>query len=311
MAMTLLRWFMGGAGRCGGRLLGALLLTALLTAGCVSGPALPVPMGEASPTSVSGSRSTASSGSAGTAPSTTNAAGRRDLVTSSDESDTAKRVRIRTELAAAYFSQGQYVTALDEVKRALSVDPNHVTALNLRGLVYANMGEFDLADESFRAALRIRPTDADTLHNYGWFLCQQRRFVTARQQFEAAMAVPQYRDTARTLLAAGICEARAGELQAAQLILQRSFDQDPGNPATVYNLADVLQRRGDLERAFLYSQRLNQSPELVSPETLWLAIRIQHRRKLTSSVEELGASLRARFPKSREAAAYEQGQFDE
>jgi type IV pilus assembly protein PilF len=311
MAMTLLRWFMGDAGRRGGCLPCAMLTLLLLTAGCVSGPALPVPMGESSPTSVSGPRPTASSGSTGTASSTVNTAGRRDLVTASDESESARRARIRTELAAAYFGQAQYVTALDEVKRALSVDPNHVSALNLRGLIYANMGEFALAEESFRAALRVQPADADTLHNFGWFLCQQRRYATARQQFEAAMAVPQYREAARTLLAAGICEARAGELQTAQIILQRSFDQDPGNPATVFNLADVLKRRGDLERAFLYTQRLNQAPELVSPETLWLAIRIQHRRNLTASVEELGALLRARFPKSREAAAYDQGQFDE
>jgi type IV pilus assembly protein PilF len=303
MTMTPLRWFERRTGRCG-----SLLLAAVLLAGCVSGPALPVPMGEASPTSVSPSRPTGSSGSTST---TASSGGRRDLVTVSDESDTAKRARIRTELAAAYFGQAQYGTALDEVKRALAVDPNHVSALSLRGLIYANMGEYELAEESFRAALGVNPADADTLHNYGWFLCQQRRFVPARQQFEAAMAVPQYRDSARTLLAAGICEARAGELQTAQIILQRSFDQDPGNPATVFNLADVLKRRGDLERAFLYLQRLNQTPELVRPETLWLAIRIQHRRNLTASVEELGALLRARFPKSREAAAYDQGQFDE
>ncbi len=301
--MTPLRWFERRTGRCG-----SLLLAVVLLAGCVSGPALPVPMGEASPTSVNSPRPAASGGSNASSGSSS---GRRDLVTESDESDSAKRARIRTELAAAYFGQGQYVTALDEVKRALSVDPNHVPALSLRGLIYANMGEYALAEESFRAALRVNPADADTLHNYGWFLCQQRRFVPARQQFEAAMAVPQYRESARTLLAAGICEARAGELQTAQIILQRSFDQDPGNPATVFNLADVLKRRGDLERAFLYIQRLNQTPELVSPETLWLAIRIQHRRNLTSSVEELGALLRARFPKSREAAAYDQGQFDE
>lgn len=286
----------------------SVVLVAAALAGCVAGPALPVPMGEASPTSVSGPRPGATPGASGSGSNTT---GRRDLVTASDESDLAKRARIRTELAAAYFGQGQYLTALDEVKRALSVDPNHVPALNLRGLVYANMGEYSLAEESFRSALKLQPADADTLHNFGWFLCQQRRFPLARQQFEAAMAVPQYRDAARTLLAAGICEARAGELQTAQIILQRSFDLEAGNPATVFNLADVMQRRGELERAFLYVQRLNQSPELVSPETLWLAIRIQHRRNLTGSVEELGSTLRARFPKSREAAAYEQGQFDE
>ena len=118
-------------------------------------------------------------------------------------------------------------------------------------------------------------------------------------------------EEARTLLAAGICEARAGDLAIAQTILQRSFDLDPANPATTYNLADVLMRRGELERAYYHVQRINQTPELVRAESLWLAIRIQQRRQQAAAVEELGAQLRARFPQSREAAAFERGQFDE
>lgn len=285
------------------RLLQVLALAGLsggLLAGCVAGPAMPVPMGTET--------GTAPSASAGT---TVAAADRRDLVTASDESDAAKRARIRTELAAAYFGQGQYATALDEVKRALGVDPNHVPALNLRGLIYAAMGELELAEESWRSALRVSAGDADTLHNYGWYLCQRRRWPEARQQFAAAMNVPQYREQARTLLAAGICEARAGDLATAQTILQRSFDIDPANPATTYNLADVLMRRGELERAYYHVQRINQTPELVRAESLWLAIRIQQRRQQAAAVEELGAQLRARFPQSREAAAFERGQFDE
>jgi type IV pilus assembly protein PilF len=287
------------------RTLRALALAGLsgwMLAACVAGPAMPVPMGTETGNAPAG-------GSGATSANATS--DRRDLATASDESDSAKRARIRTELAAAYFGQGQYTTALDEVKRALAVDPNHVQALNLRGLIYAAMGEYDLAEEGFRQALRVHAADADTLHNYGWYLCQRRRYADARQQFAAAMNVPQYRDQARTLLAAGICEARAGELQTAQTILQRSFDLDPGNPATTFNLADVLMRRGELERAFFHVQRINQTPELVRAESLWLAIRIQQRRNLRASVEELGAQLRARFPQSREAAAFERGQFDE
>lgn len=287
-------------------MLACVLATSGLAA-CVAGPAMPVPMGTETgnaPPAPSASPSPAVVAQNGTAD-------RRDLATASDESDTAKRARIRTELAGAYFGQGQFPTALDEVKKALAVDPGHVPALSLRGLIYAALGEFDLAEESFRAALRLRPSDPDTLHNYGWYLCQRRRYPEARRQFEAVMAVPQYRDHARTLLAAGLCEARAGELQTAQTILQRSFDLDPANPATTYNLAEVLMRRGEFERAFFHIQRLNQTPELVRPETLWLAMRVQHRRNLSASVEELGAQLRGRFPNSREAAAYERGQFDE
>ncbi|MDE2369599.1 MAG: type IV pilus biogenesis/stability protein PilW [Burkholderiales bacterium] len=236
---------------------------------------------------------------------------RGDLVTASDETELAKRARIRLELASAYFAQGQAVTALDEVKRALQVDPENVGAYNLRGLIYASLGEVALADESFRRALSIAPADADTLHNHGWFLCRQRRFAEARSRFTAALAVPQYREPSKTLLAQGVCEAAAGDLVAAERLLLRSYELDAGNPTTAFNLAEVLLRRGDTDRARFYLQRVNQVPERVNAQTLWLAARIERKRGNLAAAEEWAQQLRSRFPNARETAAYEQGKFDE
>ncbi len=255
----------------------------------------------APPPPVSPSSSTQGSG-AGT---------RGDLVTSSDESDSAKRSRIRLELAAAYFGQGQAGTALDEVKRALQADPNNGAAHNLRGLIYASLSEDALADESFRRALALNANDADASHNYAWFLCQKRRYPEARRYFEQTLAMPRYREQAKTLLAQGVCEARAGDLAAAERLLARGFELDTGNPAIAYNLAEVLMRRGELDRARFYIQRLNADTNLASAETLWLAARIEHQRKDLAATEDLGRQLRNRYPGSRESAAFERGLFDE
>lgn len=234
-----------------------------------------------------------------------------DLVTASDETDQAKRARIRLELASAYFSQGQTATALDEVKRAIQADPGSAPAYNLRGLIYASLSEHALAEDSFRRALALKADDADTLHNYGWYLCRMQRFDESRRQFDAALAVPQYREPGKTLLALGVCEVRAGRLPEAERQLLRSYEVDAGNPATAFNLALVLTRRGDLERARFYLQRVNQNNELANAETLWLAARIERLRGNSAGVDEWGQRLRSRYPTSREAAAFERGQFDE
>jgi type IV pilus assembly protein PilF len=244
-------------------------------------------------------------------PANSGGGGRPDLVTSSDESDSAKRSRIRLELAAAYFGQGQAATALDEVKRALQADPNNGAAHNLRGLIYASLSEDALADESFRRALALNASDADASHNYAWYLCQKRRYPEARRYFEQTLALPRYRDQAKTLLAQGVCEARAGDFAAAERLLARGFELDTGNPAIAYNLAEVLLRRGDLDRARFYIQRLNADNNLASAETLWLAARIEHQRKDLAATEDLGRQLRNRYPGSRESAAFERGLFDE
>ena len=127
----------------------------------------------------------------------------------SEPPDPERRWTVRFELANAYYAQGQFATALEEVKRALAINPIFGPAYNLRGLIYGSLGDEAQADESFRRALQINPRDADAMHNYGWFLCQRQRMPEAVAQFNQALTQPQYRDAARTL-AAPPAAARVG-----------------------------------------------------------------------------------------------------
>ena len=235
----------------------------------------------------------------------------RDRVTASDESDSSKRARVRMELAAAYFGRGQMTTALDQVKLAIQAEPNLGEAHNLRGLIYASLGDDRLAEESFRRALQINARDTDTMQNFGWYLCQQKRYAEANQQFNNALAIPQYRDGARTLLTQGVCHAYAGNLTEAERSLVLSYEMDPGNPAAAVNLSEVLYRKGELERARSFIRRVNNQKEVASAQTLWLEARIEKRIGNQAGVEELGRQLRGRFPESREAGLFDRGQFNE
>lgn len=231
--------------------------------------------------------------------------------TESDQTSADKRARVRLELASLYLGRGQTNTALDEVKLALAAKPDMPEAYNMRGLVYGAMGEARLAEESFQRALQLSPRDSDTMHNLGWFLCQQRRYPEADVQFSNALAQPQYRDGARTLLAQGVCQARAGRWQDAERALQRSFELDPANPNTAVNLSDVLYRRGEFERARFYIQRVNAVPEQSNAQTLWLAARIERRAGNMPAFQQFSRQLRERFPQSAEAALLDQGRFDD
>jgi type IV pilus assembly protein PilF len=231
--------------------------------------------------------------------------------TASDQTDLERRARVRLELASAYFGRGQTETALDEVKQALVIQPSLYEAYNLRGLIYGRMNEPRLADESFRHALQLKPADADTLHNYGWFLCQQNRHGEAQQMFQQALAQPNYRDSARTLLAQGVCQARAGQLPEAERSLLRAWELDPANPFTAVNLTEVLYRRGEFERARFYIRRVNQNPDLSNAQTLWMAARIENKLGNKIGVNDFGRQLRQRFPQANETMAFERGAFDE
>ena len=245
------------------------------------------------------------------APAAAPAGAGRDHVTASDEPDATKRARVRLELAGAYFGRGQMTTALDEVKLSIAADPNIGAAYNLRGLIYASLGDDALADESFRRALQLDSRDADAMQNYGWYMCQRKRYDDAQAMFDQALTVPQYPDTPRTLLTKGICQARAGQWEQAEKTLQRSYELDPANPTTGVNLAEVLFRRGEFERARFYIRRVNSTAEFVSPSTLWLAARIENKLGNQQGTQEFGRRLRDRFPQSREARTFDQGRFDD
>lgn len=234
----------------------------------------------------------------------------RDLPTASDDNDLRKRVRIRMELALGYFEQGKVEIALDEVKQVLSQDPSFADAWNLRGLIYMRLEQPGLAEDSFRRAASLDPRDGNVQHNYGWLLCQQARYADAQRAFDAAMAIPLYSARARTLMAEGICQARAGKLPEAERALMRSYELDAANPVTGYTLASLLFRKGDNTRAQFYIRRLNNS-ELANSESLWLGVKVERRMNDPVAMRQLGEQLRKRFPSSREAQAYERGAFDE
>ncbi len=232
-------------------------------------------------------------------------------VTASDQTESDRRARVRLELASLYFGRGQNETALDEVKLALLADPNSFEGYNLRGLIYAALGDEALALDSFQRALQINPRDGDSLHNLGWFHCQRGHHEPGAAMFRQALALPQYLSRGRTLLAQGVCEARAGQWLAAEGSLMKAYELDPGNPVTAVNLSQVLLERGELQRARFYIARVNAAQELASAQTLWLAARIEKRIGNEPALRDLGTQLRTRFPQSPEALRFERSQYDD
>ena len=235
----------------------------------------------------------------------------RELTTESDQTATDRRARVRMELASGYYSRGQYETALDEVKLALAVKPDIPDAYNLRGLVYQSLGEDKLAEDNYKRALQLSPRDPDIMHNYGWFLCQNRRIPEALVQFQQAIATPRYPGLSRSLMTQGVCQARIGAYADAERSLVRAYELDPTSPVTAFNLADVLYRRGEFDRARFYIGRVNAVQEYTSAQTLWLAARIENKMGNVRGARDYGRQLRARFPQSPESLAFERGRYDD
>jgi type IV pilus assembly protein PilF len=236
--------------------------------------------------------------------------GRPELITASDESPARRRARIRIELASGYFESDKATVALDEVKQAISADPDYAPAYSLRGLIYMRLGDYDLASESFRRATALNPRDTDTLQNHGWLMCQQKRYDEADRLFTQAANTPGYANRPKTLMTQGLCQARAGRAAEAETTLQAAYELDPANPIVGYTLANMQFQRGDMARARFYIRRVNNG-EYATSESLWLGMRVERRLGDNVALTQLGDQLRKRFPQSREAASFDRGVFDE
>ena len=232
----------------------------------------------------------------------------RSGTTSSEE--TRRRASIRLELSANHFQQGSTPLALQEADEAVRIDPSYGPAYGMLGLIHMRIGDQPKAEESFRRALRLDPNDAELNNNYGWFLCQTGRQREALQYFNNALQDRLYATPSRPLHNAGICLMQIGDESGAETYLLRSYQADPGGPVALYNLSQLYLRRGNVERARYFSDRL-MSAYQPTAQTLWLATRVARASGDNDGAARLGRQLRSQFPESREAGLLQRGTFSE
>lgn len=258
-------------------LLAAVFASALLLAGCASGP-VATPQGE--------------------------------QPASADQAESRRRAQIRLQLALGYYEQRQMAVALDEIRQALIADPAFAEAYVMRALIYMDMGENKLAEESFLQAIKLSPNSPDFNNNYGWFLCQNGREKESIAYFDAALKNRGYQSPAKALNNAGICSMKLKNRAAAERYFSQAFQYDPGNPTTNSNLARIYHDQGDYERARFYIGRVMKS-DVMTAEVLWLAIKIERKLGDRAAETSLATQLRRRHGGSAEFAAYQRGAFDE
>jgi type IV pilus assembly protein PilF len=108
----------------------------------------------------------------------------------------------------------------------------------------------------------------------------------------------------------GECQSEAGQKDAALNSFLRSYELDPANPFTGYNLALLLYQRGDYARAQFYARRLNNGTN-ANAESFWLGLRVERKLGQKDAVDQLSTQLRKRFPLAKETNLLDRGKFDD
>ena len=223
--------------------------------------------------------------------------------------DPRNRARVHTELASAYFERGNMGVALEELRIAISADPNYAPAYSVLGLVHMDLRENAVAQQHFERGLRLAPNDPDLNNNYGWFLCQTGREEQSIGYFLAALKNPLYGTPARSYVNAGLCAIKKNNERDAFDYFQRALRSEPDNLQALLNLASIQYKRGQLESSRGFVGRFNKVVEPTA-ESLWLALRIERKLGDKPAENALAAQLRRRFSGSEEYQNMLKGRFE-
>ncbi|HEX4985119.1 MAG TPA: type IV pilus biogenesis/stability protein PilW [Burkholderiales bacterium] len=232
----------------------------------------------------------------------------KKLETGEPRNAAENRARIHTELGAAYYSVGQMSVAVQELKEAISADPDYAPAHGQLGLVYMSLKEDAAAEQSFERALKIDPADSATNNNYGLFLCQRKREKEAMKYFATALKNPLYAAPENAYTNAGVCSRLQGDDVKAEEWLRKAVALQPDQPLALYHLADIAYKRNDLVAA---RELLNRHMKVATPsaDALWLGARIEKRLGNRTALASYGTQLNNRYPGSEQTRAYNEGRF--
>jgi Tfp pilus assembly protein PilF len=127
----------------------------------------------------------------------------------------AERAAAQTELAAAYYREGNPEAAIEALRRAEDQDPRNWRAANLLAVAYLSKGLPEQAEAEFKRALRIKPDEAEILVNYGAMKLRRGDNAAAIALFTRAMGDLEYRNVALVLSNLSLAYFENGEYAKA------------------------------------------------------------------------------------------------
>lgn len=223
-------------------------------------------------------------------------------VRTGEDSHSRNRAKLHTELAAAYYSQGQMAIALDEFTKATELDSSYAPAYTGLGLVHAALKQDAKAESNFKRALQLEPENSEAHNNYGTFLCVRNRVDEAISEFMTAVKNPLYATPESAYLNAGICALKKKDIRNAETYFQNALRAEPGMRAASYQLAQLYFSKGEhlQTRAHLEQAMKNIDP---TPEMLWLGVRNERILGGKDAEASYRLLLRRKYPNSDETKA--------
>ena len=162
-------------------------------------------------------------------------------------------------LGVLAFQRGEYQVASDWFGQALSINPAYAEAHNNLGLLLYTVGRIDEAHQSYRRALSLKPDFPDALSNISQLVYEQGDSERAIQYCYRALALtPDFPEALNNL---GAALAGQNKLEAAIVNYRRAIELNPNFADAYNNLGSALQAQGeDLAAVHNFRQAIDYNP---------------------------------------------------
>jgi tetratricopeptide (TPR) repeat protein len=143
---------------------------------------------------------------------------------------------------------GDHKKAIEQLNKALSIDPKFGPALNQLGVQYLKLGQPDKAAEVLESAVKLTPDDFLARLNYGIALLNQKKFDVAEEQLRAALAKNNAAPTAHMYLGITLMNLKKLDDAEKELLIAVGSNSNEVAPAHRY-LGGIYWGMRDYKRA--------------------------------------------------------------
>lgn len=153
-------------------------------------------------------------------------------------------------LGASKINENDIQGAFVNLKHALDIDPNHLEALNLIGLIYLHLKDYENAKTSFLKAIEVNGNFAEAHNNLGITYAQLSMWQESVDAFKNTIKNPFYKTPDLAFNNLGFSYYRMGMFNESTNSFKEAIKRSPAGYVPYYGLALVFNAQEMFQQAF-------------------------------------------------------------
>ncbi len=171
-------------------------------------------------------------------------------------------VTIHNNLAVAYKNLGDYQSALIELEKAFTLNPDSADSYNNLGILFEIFGMKRNAKDVFKAAIQTNPNHSTAYYNLGAYHSRLKSFSQAIEYFDLAKELNPL--DAKIFSGLGFAYKETENYEKSIINYEKSATLDPSNALTRYALGELYDiTKKYVEAIDMYHMAINLNPRLV------------------------------------------------